>query len=525
MATTKESKQLAVISLLLRDDSASSLINDVKSKTLNSAGKIKYPVGFVKIAIQSFIDSPDDFDRFNPATIGDIGQSARADKVLSAIKDVKDARATTAKEVVDAFIEGDTQQLFEFLTEDISLNAMSRRTKKIFKYESELFEASNDETKEKLNELFGRFIKSKIKYKLVGKPSTEVMQEYIHKIVLSTTPIKWKKRLLPDTVIFGDSYNIIYPALDYIFEHPKFDLKADFRTPQTKKSIAHKLALNNLLNRKITVPSLYVDLEDLMQEASKESSVPINTTDENSKIDVAASATKSEKKFMKLINADVALQKKFSNYVALQREEATGKLNRMPKEDYDLIDEDDSIAQKYGFKNASDVVNYLDKNPKVEEAMDAMKLIQNKYYRPLVSDLQVLSRFFSEEDMDASKTILESKQNMDFKLDHVFDKSHLKIEDVVEMLLYIDSAFLSGDEDDLTVLVEEFESNPVEEDLQLLLDEIEKQYGPIRNALRHAIYKSIKLIVSESRVLRQTGVKQPLDILNELGVLSRVVAE
>jgi hypothetical protein len=114
---------------------------------------------------------------------------------------------------------------------------------------------------------------------------------------------------------------------------------------------------------------------------------------------------------------------------------------------------------------------------------------------------------------------------MDFKLDHVFDKSHLKIEDVVEMLLDIDSAFLSGDEDELTVLVEEFEENPVEEDLQVLLDEIEKQYGPIRNALRHAIYKSIKLIVSESRVLGQTGVKEPLDILNELGLLRRVVAE
>jgi hypothetical protein len=234
---------------------------------------------------------------------------------------------------------------------------------------------------------------------------------------------------------------------------------------------------------------------------------------------------KVEKNFMKLINADVELQKHFSNYVALQREEATSKLNRMPKEDYDLIDEDDSVAQKYGFKNASDVGNYFDKNPKVVEAMDAMKLIQNKYYRPLVSDLQVLSRFFSEEDMDASKTILESKQNMDFKLDHVFDKSHLKIEDVVEMLLDIDSAFLSGDEDELTVLVEEFEENPVEEDLQVLLDEIEKQYGPIRNALRHAIYKSIKLIVSESRVLGQTGVKEPLDILNELGLLRRVVAE
>lgn len=524
MATTKKSKQLAVISLLLRDDSASSLINDVKSKTLNSAGKIKYPVGFVKIAIQSFIDSPDDFDRFNPATIGDIGQSARADKVLSAIKDVKDARATTAKEVVDAFIEGDTQQLFEFLTEDISLNAMSRRTKKIFKYESELLEASNDETKEKLNKLFGRFIKSKIKYKLVGKPSTEVMQEYVHKIVLSTTiPIKWKKRLLPDTVIFGDSYNIIYPALDYIFEHPKFDLKADFRTPQTKKSIAHTLALNSLLNKKIVVPSLYANLESLMQGES--SKVAVYDDEGNEQVMPHHDKLKSEKNFMKLINADVELQKHFSNYVALQREEATSKLNRMPKEDYDLIDEDDSIAQKYGFKNASDVGNYLDKNPKVVEAMDAMKLIQNKYYRPLVSDLQVLSRFFSEEDMDASKTILESKQNMDFKLDHVFDKSHLKIEDVVEMLLDIDSAFLSGDEDELTVLVEEFEENPVEEDLQVLLDEIEKQYGPIRNALRHAIYKSIKLIVSESRVLGQTGVKEPLDILNELGLLRRVVAE
>jgi hypothetical protein len=522
MATTKKSKQLAVISLLLRDDSASSLINDVKSKTLNSAGKIKYPVGFVKIAIQSFIDSPDDFDRFNPATIGDIGQSARADKVLSAIKDVKDARATTAKEVVDAFIEGDTQQLFEFLTEDISHSAMNNRTRKVFKYESELLEVSDDETKEKLNEFKLRFIKSKIKYKLVGKPSTEVMQEYVHKIVLSTTiPIKWKKRLLPDTVIFGDSYNIIYPALDYIFEHPKFDLKADFRTPQTKKSIAHTLALNSLLNKKITVPRLYANLENLMQEESGK----VAAYDDEDEAMPHHEKLKVEKNFMKLINADVELQKHFSNYVALQREEATSKLNRMPKEDYDLIDEDDSVAQKYGFKNASDVGNYFDKNPKVVEAMDAMKLIQNKYYRPLVSDLQVLSRFFSEEDMDASKTILESKQNMDFKLDHVFDKSHLKIEDVVEMLLDIDSAFLSGDEDELTVLVEEFEENPVEEDLQVLLDEIEKQYGPIRNALRHAIYKSIKLIVSESRVLGQTGVKEPLDILNELGLLRRVVAE
>ena len=503
---------------LYTDKQTDNLISNTSGE--NVAGRRK--------AIQYFLDNPESFVEIRAID----GVDDRAKKILEAIKDIESnekiggrkggTKGSLFPNILEKFKSGDIQSLSNWTNSAKTPETKKDRVKQVRDNKAKLFDAIenfDDAKKEQAFEMLDNTFKikkpAKDKYVITARPNSQKMIEYLRKIVTSSNiPNRNKKEILPDTDIFGDNYNELFPTLIYIIENR--DLPTDssgnlepkgFQKKKTKLSIATKQALKGL--RGSDSPS---GLKSIMDKI-------ISTT----RADTKNKRVNQDNRFLKEIAKDTDLKRQFEEYV--KRLSAGVSLNKIPAQDYlALTSEEDTEAHtEYGFDDAQGFEDWVTAYDERTEAFSNMQERGGYYVLSSVNDLTHLSDLFTEEDIDLKETFMQ----MDRKELGNYSKRFREFKDLIPMLYDI------GLDLDLIERKKGFglyytkfknaDAEGKEENYELMLKELinEGMYRKIREGLRKMIYDSMLKLVEDNYRINQQGVTEPIKILENLKIATK----
>lgn len=477
-------------------------------------------------AIQYFLDNPESFAEIRAID----GVEDRAKKILEAIKNIKTgqqvggSKGSQFTNILEKFKSGDIQSLPNWSNSANTPETKKDRVKKVRDNKTKLFDAIKNFDEAKQTQAY-EMLKNTYKidkpapdtYTISARPNSQKMIAYLRKIVTSSNiPNRVKAQILPDTDIFGDNYNELFPTLVYIIETKQLPTDAsgdlsssDFQRKKTKLSIATKQALKGLRG------------SDAPEGLRKIMSNIISTTKEN----IKNKNVYQDNKFLESIAKDVDLKKQFEEYV--RRLSASVTLNKIPAQDYlDLLSEEDNETYgEYGFEDAQDFEDWLTAYDEREKAFSAMQLRGGVYILSSVNDLIHLSDLFTEEDVDLKETFM----NINRKDLGNYSKRFREFKDLIPMLYDIGqelnlverkkgfglyySKFKNGDEEQK------------KENYELMLKELinNGMYSKIRQGLREIIYDSMKKVVEDNYRVNVKGVTEPIKILENLKIATKKV--
>ena len=495
----------------------------------NVAGRIK--------AIQYFLDNPESFAEIRAID----GVDDRAKKILEAIKGIKSneqiggakggKKGNLFLNILEKFKSGDIQSLPNWSNSANTPETKKDRVKKVRDNKTKLFDAIKNFDEAKQTQAY-EMLKNTYKidkpatdtYTISARPNTQIMISYLRKIVTSSTiPNRYKKEILPKddsgntTEIFGDNYNELYPTTIYILENRQLPTDAsgnlnspDFQKKKTKMSIATQQALSGL--RGSDSPE---GLKRIM-----------DTVIENTGADITNKNRYQNNKFLQQISKDTSLKNQFEEYV--RRLSASVSLYRIPKDDYLSLqsEEESDTYNQYGFDDAQAFEDWLDESEEREAAFKAMVLRGEHYTMSSVNDLTYLSKLFTDEDIDLKETFMA----IDSEELGNYSKRFREFKDLIPMLFEMGSDIglvdgKRGFSQYWSKFINPRYKDQKNEYYELMLKELinEGVYAKIRNGFRQMIYDSMLELVEENYRIGLDGVKEPIDILIELGVAQKVV--
>ena len=531
---------MGIITFLYTDRGTQGLIDKVKSgdqKVLQVRAALNKYLDGNKYNLLDVVSASETHEEVTPELVRE-----RAQNVLEAIKDVKSGRHDTSgpkkdtEELLAHVREGNIEALEKYLDSSINPDTLRWRKKQLVDDKDSFLEAAKENKDEEsrnamikwLEKLDWEFKEGTKEYKLTGKPSPQKIVEYYTLVFSNKSNLTSANRskMIPKVGaanIFGSKKNVLYPALQHIIEESNFTLDDEliniFRKQKTKLSISKKKAITNLIgNTPMPKGHGIKNLEGLSEDASG----------------------LEQKEVLNLIESDEKYGEAFNSYVKYLQLGLSNYTRSIPKEDYDILESElenkDDVAREYGFDNYQDWDNWMDGKEGRNAALDAMVEKDNRMVvsikRP--ADVKLLSRMFSDKDVDVKGSISEAastkvKSSLN---DNKFHSNHVLVEDIIEMLSNLAEVFEATDFDDLVgELLEETDETKVIELVEECVDTLEKgDYQRIRVAFLNATIQRMEEIASKSILLAEDedenikGQVEPLNILRELGLLQAVKA-
>jgi len=524
----KMSNLLKALPRQTADDYRRILVNLYTDKQMNKfiSETVGANVAGRRKAIQYFLDNPESFAEIRAID----GVDDRAKKILEAIKNIKTgqqvggSKGSQFPNILEKFKSGDIQSLPNWSNSANTPETKKDRVKNVRDNKTKLFDAIKNFDEAKQTQAY-EMLKNTYKidkpapdtYTITSRPNSQKMIAYLRKVVTSSNiPNRVKTQILPDTDIFGDNYNELFPTLVYIIETRQLPTDAsgdlsssDFQRPKTKLSIATKQALSGLRG------------SDSPEGLRKIMSNIVSTTKEN----IKNKKVYQDNKFLQEVAKSVELKKQFEEYV--RRLSAEVSLNKIPADDYDALnaEEESDVYDKYGFEDAQDFDDWLTAYEEREDAFSAMQLRGGSYVLSSVNDLRYLSDLFTEEDVDLKETFM----NINRKELGNYSKRFREFKDLIPMLYDI------GLELDLVERKKGFglyytkfkkgDAEEKKENYELMLKELinNGMYSKIRQGLREIIYDSMKKVVEDNYRVNVQGVTEPIKILENLKIATKKV--